>query len=366
MRFFLDHAKLPLQFGLCVEGVELGRLSYTSIGMIRGEISCEVPEEYDWTRFGAGGAISTLNDIISRMLEIPTPDRPRTAIVLGRIEGGTSASTIATRAALQFEVRSESGATVRQLPAGHLRDHRRGLVADWRPHRAEHLRAAAARRHRLHPPAGAPDAPRDAEPVADAAPVAEHFRVVRIHRPPRAGGHRGAHLGRIPGPTHRGDPHRTDLLPGWLSSWALCWRWTAVTANELAGEQHVPPRPVRHRRPGAAQAGGRGVDLLVHSTLNEERTIGKEIVVLKSELMDRHRLLDEIAVIDSGSDDATREVARAFGADVYPAAKSCPNAAITAARARTCGRRSTSCPATSSCTSTPTSATSIRASCTAW
>ena len=59
-------------------------------------------------------------------------------------------------------------------------------------------------------------------------------------------------------------------------------------------------------------------------TLNEERTIGKEIVVLKSELMDRHRLLDEIAVIDSGSDDATREVARAFGADVYPAAEVLP------------------------------------------
>ena len=115
VRFFLDHAKLPLQFGLCVEGVEIGRLSYTSIGMIRGEIACEVPEEYDWTRFGAGGAISTLNDIISRMLEIPTPDRPRTALVLGRIDGGTSASTIATRAALLFEVRSESGTTVRQL-----------------------------------------------------------------------------------------------------------------------------------------------------------------------------------------------------------------------------------------------------------
>ena len=115
VRFFLDHAKLPLQFGLCVEGVQLGRLSYTSIGMIRGEIACVVPEEYDWTRFGAGGAISTLNDIISRMLEIPTPDRPRTTIVLGRIEGGTSASTVAIRATLQFEVRSESGATVRQL-----------------------------------------------------------------------------------------------------------------------------------------------------------------------------------------------------------------------------------------------------------
>ena len=52
-------------------------------------------------------------------------------------------------------------------------------------------------------------------------------------------------------------------------------------------------------------------------TLNEEKTIGKEIVMFKSELMDRYPLLDEIAVIDSGSSDDTREIAETFGADVY-------------------------------------------------
>ncbi|MFA5256805.1 MAG: glucosyl-3-phosphoglycerate synthase [Opitutales bacterium] len=52
-------------------------------------------------------------------------------------------------------------------------------------------------------------------------------------------------------------------------------------------------------------------------TLNEEKTIGKEIVVFKSELMDRYPLIDEIAVIDSGSDDRTLEVAASYGADVY-------------------------------------------------
>ena len=51
--------------------------------------------------------------------------------------------------------------------------------------------------------------------------------------------------------------------------------------------------------------------------LNEERTIGKEIIIFKSELMTRYPLLDEIAVIDSGSVDKTREVAASFGADVY-------------------------------------------------
>lgn len=51
--------------------------------------------------------------------------------------------------------------------------------------------------------------------------------------------------------------------------------------------------------------------------LNEEATIGKEIVILKSELYDRYRLVDEIAVVDSGSTDKTREIAADFGADVY-------------------------------------------------
>lgn len=60
-------------------------------------------------------------------------------------------------------------------------------------------------------------------------------------------------------------------------------------------------------------------------TLNEENTIGKEIVIFKSELMNRYHLLDEIAVIDSGSDDKTREIASIFGADVYLASEILPH-----------------------------------------
>ena len=52
-------------------------------------------------------------------------------------------------------------------------------------------------------------------------------------------------------------------------------------------------------------------------TLNEEKTIGKEVVLFKSELMNRYPLIDELAVIDSGSTDNTLEVASSFGADVY-------------------------------------------------
>lgn len=60
-------------------------------------------------------------------------------------------------------------------------------------------------------------------------------------------------------------------------------------------------------------------------TLNEEKSIAKEIVIMKSELMIRFPLIDEIVVIDSGSKDNTREIAAEYGADVYEASNILPD-----------------------------------------
>ncbi len=59
-------------------------------------------------------------------------------------------------------------------------------------------------------------------------------------------------------------------------------------------------------------------------TLNEEETIAKELVIFNAELRERYSLLDEIAVIDSGSDDRTLEVAASYGADTYLASDILP------------------------------------------
>lgn len=115
LRFFLSNFEQPIEAGIGIEGVELGRLSHTSIGMKRGEISCSVPEQYDWSRFGDASAILTINEVINRINEIRLPQRPRTSVVMGSIEGGTSFNTTALNAKLQFEIRSESSEMVQDI-----------------------------------------------------------------------------------------------------------------------------------------------------------------------------------------------------------------------------------------------------------
>jgi len=117
IRFFLENNKMPLTAGICVEGVQLGRLSYASAGMLRGEVFCRVPEEYDWVRRGTTGAILVINEVINRILGIPLPNRPKTSIVLGSIKGGAGFNIIPTEARLRFEVRSESSEIVQEIAA---------------------------------------------------------------------------------------------------------------------------------------------------------------------------------------------------------------------------------------------------------
>ena len=68
---------------------------------------------------------------------------------------------------------------------------------------------------------------------------------------------------------------------------------------------------------------GQSISLCI-PTLNEAGTIAAVVAPLRAELQERFPLLDEIAVIDSGSVDRTLELAAAAGADVYRAADILP------------------------------------------
>ncbi|MGC4016000.1 MAG: glucosyl-3-phosphoglycerate synthase [Luteolibacter sp.] len=59
-------------------------------------------------------------------------------------------------------------------------------------------------------------------------------------------------------------------------------------------------------------------------TLDEADTIGTIASCIRRELMETHPVVDEILVIDSGSSDATCDLARAAGAEVYPSSEIAP------------------------------------------
>jgi tripeptide aminopeptidase len=115
LRFFLDHARIPIATAVCIEGIQLGRLSYSSLGMNRAEITVTTSEKQDWHQGGRTTAISEINRIVQRMLAIPTPTEPKTSIILGSLNAGSAFNTPPTRAILRFEIRSEAPGMVRQL-----------------------------------------------------------------------------------------------------------------------------------------------------------------------------------------------------------------------------------------------------------
>ncbi len=112
LRFFLENNQLPLSGAVCIEGVELGRLSFASLGMLRADIQCMVPRFYDWTRFGAAGAIAALNRVIQGLQAIPLSRDPAAEIILGSVSGGTAYNTVARKATLRFEVRAEEAGAI--------------------------------------------------------------------------------------------------------------------------------------------------------------------------------------------------------------------------------------------------------------
>lgn len=115
MRFFLENSRRPIAGGICVEGMQLGRLSYSCLGMRRGEIVVNVPAPGSTRSIGSAGAIAPLNKIISRILAIGRPERPRTEIRIGSIEAGSNFNVAPRFASLRFEIRSEEAEIVDRI-----------------------------------------------------------------------------------------------------------------------------------------------------------------------------------------------------------------------------------------------------------
>ena len=121
VRHLLKTWPTPIRGGVCVEGIELGRLNYYSDGMIRGEIGCTIPDESSRLNEYTPNAIIIINEVINEILNLKLSQRPRSRIVIGRINGGANHGRLALEANLGFEIRSDSYRVVKNL-FGEIRD----------------------------------------------------------------------------------------------------------------------------------------------------------------------------------------------------------------------------------------------------
>ncbi len=121
VRHLLKTWPTPIRGGICIEGVELGRLNYSSDGMIRGEIHCSVSGDRSNLDEYTPNAIIVLNEVMNEIMNLKTSQRPRSRIVIGKIRGGANHGKIAFEAALGFEIRSDSYKIVKKI-FRHIKD----------------------------------------------------------------------------------------------------------------------------------------------------------------------------------------------------------------------------------------------------
>lgn len=115
VRHLLKTWSTPIRGGICIEGVELGRLNYFSDGMIRGEIECSISENKGGKFKYPVNAILILNEIINEIMNLRLSQRPRSQIVIGKISGGANHGKIAHDANMGFEIRSDSYKMVKSI-----------------------------------------------------------------------------------------------------------------------------------------------------------------------------------------------------------------------------------------------------------
>lgn len=116
LRFFLDHLPSRVDVGICVEGMQLGRVNYFSIGTARADITCSVRTQTEPSRsYGSESALVVLNHVINRILSIATPTRPYTRINMGRMNAGVSYDVEPDHAELGLEIVSHSDEMLEQV-----------------------------------------------------------------------------------------------------------------------------------------------------------------------------------------------------------------------------------------------------------
>lgn len=97
---------------IVIEGMGLSRVVHQALASRRYRIQVTAPGGHSWSDFGAASAVHVLAQLAADLTHLRPPKSPRTTFNVGVIGGGTSVNTIAQRAELELDLRSEQPAAL--------------------------------------------------------------------------------------------------------------------------------------------------------------------------------------------------------------------------------------------------------------
>lgn len=98
-----------------LEGLAFGHIYHAGIAVRRLHITALTGGGHSWIHFGRASAIHGIIDLGARILTIRPPESPRTTYNIGLVDGGQSINTIAAKASMWLDLRSETRDTLEAL-----------------------------------------------------------------------------------------------------------------------------------------------------------------------------------------------------------------------------------------------------------
>jgi acetylornithine deacetylase/succinyl-diaminopimelate desuccinylase-like protein len=115
MRAAFDHLAGRIACVVNIEGLAFGHVYNAGIAVRRFHITASAPGGHSWLHYGRASAVHAILQLGAKLTEIRPSEQPRTTYNVGMIEGGESINSIATRAGLWLDLRSESSAALALL-----------------------------------------------------------------------------------------------------------------------------------------------------------------------------------------------------------------------------------------------------------
>ncbi len=100
---------------IVVEGGSFGHVFHKAIGVRRFRLTIKTNGGHSWGDYGSPSAIHVLGRIIEGIDRIRLPEKPKTTVNVGTIEGGTTVNSIAAQASCLIDMRSIEPAMLERL-----------------------------------------------------------------------------------------------------------------------------------------------------------------------------------------------------------------------------------------------------------